>query len=71
MPDQKHHGKKHDDQQVDTLKCPKSLDEMCAKLDAWGTAWETWGKKVKRVVDECCGDGGPETLPPPPKPPFH
>jgi hypothetical protein len=50
--------------------CPKNLDQLCRDLNEWAAEWEDWGKTVVVEFDKCCGTGGPEILPPPPKPPF-
>jgi hypothetical protein len=54
----------------DKKDCPKSLDQLCKDLNEWAAKWEDWGKTVVMEFDKCCGTGGPEILPPPPKPPF-
>jgi hypothetical protein len=66
----KEHGK-HSTSASEAKECPKTLDQMCKDLTAWATEWENWGKTVVKEFDKCCGTGGPEILPPPPKPPFR
>ena len=52
------------------VPCPDNVKQICKDVNAWASEWEAWGLKVKKKVTECCGNGDPEPLPSPPKPPF-
>jgi hypothetical protein len=50
--------------------CPDSFTQICKDLNAWAEEWEDWGLAVRKKVNDCCGNGDPEPIPAPPKPPF-
>ena len=52
-----------------TKICKDDPKKGCDVINAWAKEMEVWGLKVKAKLDEL-SDGGPTTVPPPPKAPF-
>jgi len=53
-----------------TKVCKDDPKKACDVINAWAKEMEKWGKEVIMQLD-ALSEGGPTTVPPPPKPPFN
>ncbi len=56
--------------EYDPVECPTGPPKnQCEAMNVWGEAWRVWGEEVRAALRNL-GGGGPNTVSPPPKPPF-